>query len=44
MRAFALAITGTKRCPAFPDAPTLQKLGYIDYDPTGFFGSTVTAG
>jgi tripartite-type tricarboxylate transporter receptor subunit TctC len=40
----ALAITGTQRCPAFPDTPTLRELGYSDYDLTGFFGILTTGG
>ncbi len=34
----ALAITGTKRAPAFPDTPTMQEAGVKDYDLTGYFG------
>ena len=34
----ALAITGTKRAPAFPDVPTFQEAGIKDYDLTGYFG------
>lgn len=34
----ALAVTGSRRSPALPDAPTLQELGYKDFDVTGYFG------
>ena len=34
----ALAVTGSRRSPALPDTPTLQELGYKDYDVTGWFG------
>jgi tripartite-type tricarboxylate transporter receptor subunit TctC len=34
----ALAVTGTKRSPSLPDTPTLQELGYKDFDVTGYFG------
>ena len=34
----ALAVTGPKRAPTLPDTPTLQELGYKDFDVTGYFG------
>jgi tripartite-type tricarboxylate transporter receptor subunit TctC len=34
----ALAVTGPKRSPVLPDIPTLQELGFKDYDVTGWFG------
>ncbi len=34
----ALALTGSRRAPALPDVPTLQELGYKDFDVTGYFG------
>jgi tripartite-type tricarboxylate transporter receptor subunit TctC len=34
----ALAVTGSRRSPALPDTPTLQELGYKDFDVTGYFG------
>jgi tripartite-type tricarboxylate transporter receptor subunit TctC len=34
----ALALTGTKRFPPMPDVPTMQELGFKDYDITGWFG------
>jgi len=34
----ALAVTGTRRSPNLPSTPTLQELGYKDYDVTGYFG------
>jgi tripartite-type tricarboxylate transporter receptor subunit TctC len=34
----ALAVTGTKRFPAFSQVPTMQELGYKDFDITGYFG------
>jgi tripartite-type tricarboxylate transporter receptor subunit TctC len=33
----ALAVTGERRSPALPDAPTMQELGYKDFDVTGYF-------
>jgi len=33
-----LAVTGSRRAPTFPDTPTLQELGYKDFDVTGYFG------
>ena len=33
-----LAVTGTKRFPAMRDVPTMQELGYKDFDITGWFG------
>jgi tripartite-type tricarboxylate transporter receptor subunit TctC len=33
-----LAVTGTKRFPAFAQVPTMQELGYKDFDITGYFG------
>jgi tripartite-type tricarboxylate transporter receptor subunit TctC len=40
----ALALTGSRRSPALPDTPTLQELGYKDFDVTGYFGLLVPAG
>jgi tripartite-type tricarboxylate transporter receptor subunit TctC len=34
----ALAVTGPRRSPSLPDTPTLQELGYKDFDVTGWFG------
>lgn len=34
----ALAVTGSRRSPTLPDTPTLQELGYRDFDITGYFG------
>jgi tripartite-type tricarboxylate transporter receptor subunit TctC len=34
----ALALTGPRRSPSLPDTPTLQELGYSDFDVTGYFG------
>lgn len=34
----ALAVTGSRRSPTLPDTPTLQELGYKDFDITGYFG------
>jgi len=34
----ALAVTGPRRSPSLPDTPTLQELGYTDFDVTGWFG------
>ena len=34
----ALAVTGTKRFAAFAQVPTMQELGYKDFDITGYFG------
>lgn len=34
----ALAVTGSRRAPALPEVPTLQELGYKDFDITGYFG------
>jgi putative tricarboxylic transport membrane protein len=40
----ALALTGSRRAPALPDVPTLQELGYKDFDVTGYFGLLFPAG
>jgi tripartite-type tricarboxylate transporter receptor subunit TctC len=40
----ALALTGSRRSPALPDTPTLQELGYKDFDVTGYFGLLFPAG
>lgn len=40
----ALAVTGSRRSPALPNTPTLQELGYKDYDVTGWFGLLFPAG
>jgi tripartite-type tricarboxylate transporter receptor subunit TctC len=37
-RITALAVTGSRRSPALPNTPTLQELGYKDFDVTGYFG------
>ena len=34
----ALAVTGSRRAPALPDTPTLQELGYKDFDVSSWFG------
>jgi tripartite-type tricarboxylate transporter receptor subunit TctC len=34
----ALAVTGPRRAVGLPDTPTLQELGYKDFDVTGYFG------
>jgi tripartite-type tricarboxylate transporter receptor subunit TctC len=34
----ALAVTGSRRSPALPNTPTMQELGYKDFDVTGYFG------
>ena len=34
----ALAVTGTKRAPSLAKVPTMQELGYKDFDITGWFG------
>jgi tripartite-type tricarboxylate transporter receptor subunit TctC len=34
----AIAVTGTRRAPSLPKVPTMQELGYKDYDITGWFG------
>lgn len=34
----AFAITGSRRTPALPDTPTMQELGYKDYELLGWFG------
>jgi tripartite-type tricarboxylate transporter receptor subunit TctC len=34
----ALAVTGTKRAPSLANVPTMQELGYKDFDVTGWFG------
>ena len=33
-----LAVTGPRRCEMFPDVPTLQELGYREFDREGYFG------
>ena len=40
----ALAVTGTRRTPGLPDVPTLQELGYKDFDVTGWFGLLLPPG
>jgi tripartite-type tricarboxylate transporter receptor subunit TctC len=40
----ALALTGSRRSPALPNTPTLQELGYKDFDVTGYFGLLFPAG
>jgi tripartite-type tricarboxylate transporter receptor subunit TctC len=34
----ALAVTGSRRSPALPNTPTMQELGFKDFDVTGYFG------
>jgi tripartite-type tricarboxylate transporter receptor subunit TctC len=40
----ALAITGPRRCEMYPDVPTLQELGYKEFDREGYFGLVFPAG
>ncbi len=40
----ALALTGLRRAQVLPDTPTLQELGYNDFDVTGYFGLLFPAG
>ena len=40
----ALAVTGSRRSPALPNTPTLQELGYKNFDITGWFGFLFPAG
>lgn len=40
----ALATTGSRRTPSLPDVPTLQELGYKDFEVTGYFGMLGPAG
>ena len=40
----ALAVTGLRRSPALPDTPTMQELGFKDFDVTGYFGLLAPAG
>jgi tripartite-type tricarboxylate transporter receptor subunit TctC len=40
----ALAVTGSRRAPTLPDTPTLQEVGYKDFDITGWFGLLFPAG
>jgi tripartite-type tricarboxylate transporter receptor subunit TctC len=39
----ALAVTGPRRCPAYPDTPTLKELGYQQFDREGYFGLSFPA-
>jgi tripartite-type tricarboxylate transporter receptor subunit TctC len=39
-----LALTGSRRSPALASTPTLQELGYKDFDVTGYFGLLFPAG
>jgi tripartite-type tricarboxylate transporter receptor subunit TctC len=39
----AIAVTGTKRAPSLAKVPTMQELGFKDYDITGWFGLLVPA-
>jgi tripartite-type tricarboxylate transporter receptor subunit TctC len=39
-----LALTGSRRSPALANTPTLQELGYKDFDVTGYFGLLFPAG
>ncbi|MCC6887165.1 MAG: tripartite tricarboxylate transporter substrate binding protein [Hyphomicrobiales bacterium] len=34
----AIALTGTRRAPSLAQVPTMQELGYKDFDITGYFG------
>jgi tripartite-type tricarboxylate transporter receptor subunit TctC len=43
-RVKALAVTGPLRSPALPNSPTLQELGFKDFDVTGYFGVLAPAG
>jgi len=40
----ALAVTGSKRSPLLPDAPTIQEAGLKDFDVTIWFGVLAPAG
>ncbi|MFA7391269.1 MAG: tripartite tricarboxylate transporter substrate-binding protein [Pigmentiphaga sp.] len=40
----ALAVSGGKRMPAMPELPTLQELGYQDFDLTAWYGFWMPAG
>lgn len=40
----AIAVTGTKRVPAFPNVPTVGEAGYPDLEVTGWYGIVVPAG
>jgi tripartite-type tricarboxylate transporter receptor subunit TctC len=40
----ALAVTGSRRSPTLPNTPTLQELGYKNFDITGWFGFLFPAG
>ena len=40
----ALAVTGSRRSPSLPNTPTLQELGYKDFDVAGWFGFLFPAG
>jgi tripartite-type tricarboxylate transporter receptor subunit TctC len=40
----ALAVTGSRRSPTLPNTPTLQELGYKDFDITGWFAFLFPAG
>ena len=40
----ALAVTGAKRSPAFPDTPTFGEIGLPGYTVTGWFGLAVPKG
>jgi tripartite-type tricarboxylate transporter receptor subunit TctC len=40
----ALAVTGAKRSPAFPDVPTFGEIGLPGYAVTGWFGLAVPKG
>ena len=39
----AIAVTGTKRAPSLAKVPTMQELGYKDFDITGWFGLLLPA-
>jgi tripartite-type tricarboxylate transporter receptor subunit TctC len=39
----AIAVTGTRRAPSLPNVPTMQELGYKDFDLTGWFGLLLPA-
>ena len=40
----ALAVTGSRRSPTLPNTPTLQEIGYKNFDITGWFGFPFPAG
>ena len=42
-KVIALAVSGEKRSPAFPDVPTMKELGYPDLVSYSWFGISVPA-